>query len=108
MLEFFAVTSFSDKARKNKNKENKKINELFNTPDVPLKVDSTINFDALNFVLGIVALVVSILTAKLAYQCNIKRDQASQVVATLFGFFFSGTYLLYYFIWHFLLKNKCH
>jgi hypothetical protein len=102
MLEFFVVASQVEKVVREKKKEDKKIKELFG-----VTAPEGMDMNALSLVAGLIALVISLLTAKLAYECNIKRDQASKVVATLFGFFFSGTYLIYYFIWHTILKNKC-
>ena len=105
MLEFFAVTSVVEKTKKENEKETQKIKELFDNEDIVST--SKLNTNALGFVIGIVAIVISLYTAKLALECNKKSDDVVQVLAVLFAFFFSGTYLLYYFIWHTILKNKC-
>lgn len=108
MIEFFAIAGLTGNRGRKKNKENLKIQEMFNNESVTEYLTSqSINIDALNFVFGIISLIIAILTAKLAYQCNIKKDQVSQAVAVLFGFFFSGFYLIYHFIWHKILGNKC-
>jgi|688.fasta_scaffold133763_2 hypothetical protein len=109
MIEFFTICSISNKLEKNKNKENLKVKELFNNNENIINIlkTSNINTNALNLVAGIIALIISIFTAKIAYNCNINTSPVSQIIAVLFGFFFSGCYLLYYFIWHILLKNKC-
>ena len=109
MIEFFVASHFTNKTSKLKNKENTKIKEMFNNDDnvTQFLTKQSINVDALNFVMGVVALVISIFAAKLAFECNSKTSVVSQVVSVLFGFFFSGFYLSYYFIWHKILGNKC-
>ena len=108
MLEFFTVAYHAKQKSNMKNKENMKIKEMLNSSqDVTKYVTTNINIDAFNFVSGFLALIISIYSAKLAFKCNSKKGDASQIVAVLFGFFFSGTYLLYYFIWHIILGNKC-
>ena len=52
-------------------------------------------------------ILIAILTAKLAYECNAKSSAPQRTLAALFGFFFSMTYLLYYFIRYILLNDKC-
>lgn len=109
MIEFFASAYYVNKINNKKEKENEKIKELFNNDEnvTNYLTKKNINVDVLNLVSGLIALVISILSAKLAFDCNSKKSDASQVVAVLFGFFFSGFYLLYYFIWHKILGNKC-
>jgi hypothetical protein len=109
MLEFFTIAYHANKVSNMKKKENRKIKEMFNGDEnvTEYLTKKNINMDAFNFITGIIALIISILSAKLAFNCNAKQGSASQVVALLFGFFFSGFYLLYYFIWHSILGNKC-
>ena len=110
MLDFFTIATISNKLKKYKDRENLKIKEMFSNNDNIVNVLTTsndINMSALNLVAGIIALIVSIFAAKLAYNCNIKASPVVQVLYVLFSFFFSSIYLLYYFIWHVLLKNKC-
>ena len=109
MIEFLTIGLFSKKINKKKNNENKKIQEMFNNNEnvTDYITKQTINIDVLNFAMGMVALVISILSAKLAYRCNIKATKVSQFISVTFGFFFPGFYLLYYFIWHSILGNKC-
>ncbi len=56
----------------------------------------------------IVTLIISFGTAYLAFSCNDKETPATRFVATLFAFFFSGIYLIYYFIIYILLNKKCN
>lgn len=56
----------------------------------------------------IVVLIISFGTAYLAFSCNDKETGATRFVATLFAFFFSGIYLVYYFIIYILLNKKCN
>jgi hypothetical protein len=62
---------------------------------------------SVNLIAGVIGIVIAILTAKLAYDCNKKADPAMRILAALFGFFFSLIYLIYYFIRYVLLGNKC-
>ncbi len=56
----------------------------------------------------IVALIISFGTAYLAFTCNDKETPATRFIVTLFAFFFSGIYLIYYFIIYILLNKKCN
>ena len=108
MLEFFTVAYYTDRLGTLKEKENKQINNLFNNEEISRSLtNKNINIDALNLLSGMIVLVIAIWAAKLAYNCNIKRSDVSQVISVLFAFFFPGFYLIYYFIWHTLLENKC-
>jgi hypothetical protein len=109
MIEFFTIFSISNKLEKNKDKENLKVKELFNNNENIINIlkTSNINTNALNLVAGIIALIISIFSAKLAYNCNINTIPVVQIIDVLFAFFFPVFYLIYYFIWHILLKNKC-
>jgi uncharacterized protein YybS (DUF2232 family) len=48
----------------------------------------------------IAAFIISFGSAYLAFKCNSNESPASRTLYTLFGFFFSGVYLIYYFIVH--------
>ena len=52
-------------------------------------------------------LIISFGTAYLAYSCNEKEIPSTRFLITLFSFFFSGIYLIYYFIVHVLFDRKC-
>ena len=72
------------------------------------QVNSSYNqLDVLTIVSGLITLIISFLTAKLAYDCNRKGNTVSKVFVSIFAFLFSWSYLLYYFVWHLLLGNKC-
>ena len=109
MIEFFTIAYYVNKLNRKKEKENEKIKELFSNDEhvTNYLTKKSLNFDVLNFVCGIIVLVVSILSARLAFECNSKKSESSQIIAVLFGFFFSTFYLIYYFIWHKILGNKC-
>jgi|SaaInlStandDraft_1057018.scaffolds.fasta_scaffold35496_2 hypothetical protein len=106
VLEYFAVSHLANNMNQVSKKEDKHLTEIIVTNG--LSNNNSLNIDALTLVIGLVALLISIYTAKLAYNCNIKATDVSRMVATLFGFFFSGTYLIYYFVWHKVLGNKCY
>ena len=55
----------------------------------------------------LIALIIGFSAACIAYNCNKKETPASRALATIIAFFFSGLYLLYYFIYHVLFGKKC-
>jgi len=55
----------------------------------------------------IVSLVISFITAYIAYKCNSAENAGVKFLITLFAFFFSGLYLVYYFIIYIILDAKC-
>jgi len=55
----------------------------------------------------IIAFVISFGTAYIAYCCNEDQVPATRFLITIVAFFFSGFYLLYYFIVHVLLGYEC-
>ena len=55
----------------------------------------------------IIALLISFGTAYIAYSCNEFEKPATRALSTLIAFFFSGFYLIYYFIVHVLFDRKC-
>ncbi len=56
----------------------------------------------------ILSILIGIGTAYLAYSCNLNETPATRLIVTLFAFFFSGIYLVYYFIIYILLNKKCN
>lgn len=55
----------------------------------------------------IMALVIGFGTAYIAYSCNEYEKPATRALSTIIAFFFSGFYLIYYFIVHVLFDRKC-
>ena len=55
----------------------------------------------------IMALIISFGTAYIAYSCNEYEQPATRALSTIIAFFFSGFYLIYYFIVHVLFDRKC-
>jgi magnesium-transporting ATPase (P-type) len=55
----------------------------------------------------IIALLISFGTAYIAYACNQYEKPATRALSTIIAFFFSGFYLIYYFIFHVLFDRKC-
>jgi hypothetical protein len=55
----------------------------------------------------ILALLISFGTAYIAYSCNEYEQPATRALSTIIAFFFSGIYLIYYFIVHVLFDRKC-
>jgi hypothetical protein len=55
----------------------------------------------------IMALIISFGTAYIAYACNEYEKPATRALSTIIAFFFSGFYLIYYFIVHVLFDRKC-
>ncbi len=56
----------------------------------------------------LVTFLIAFGTAYLAYSCNDKETPATRAIVTLFAFFFSGIYLIYYFIIYIFLNKKCN
>ena len=55
----------------------------------------------------IAAFIISFGSAYLAFKCSHNESPASRTLYTLFGFFFSGIYLIYYFIVNIMLDKNC-
>ena len=55
----------------------------------------------------IIALVISFGSAYLAFCCNQFEQPATRALSTIIAFFFSGFYLIYYFIVHIMFDRKC-
>ena len=55
----------------------------------------------------IIAFFIAFLTAYIAYSCNEYETPATRALSTIIAFFFSGFYLVYYFIYHVLFDRKC-
>ena len=55
----------------------------------------------------IMAIIISIGSAYIAYACNEYETPATRALSTLIAFFFSGFYLIYYFIFHVIFDRKC-
>ena len=55
----------------------------------------------------IAAFIISFGSAYLAFKCSSNESPASRTIYTLFGFFFSGIYLVYYFIVNIMLDKNC-
>ena len=55
----------------------------------------------------ITAILISFGSAYIAYSCNEYEQPATRALSTIIAFFFSGFYLVYYFIVHVLFDRKC-
>jgi hypothetical protein len=55
----------------------------------------------------ITAILISFGSAYIAYSCNEFEQPATRALSTIIAFFFSGFYLIYYFIVHVLFDRKC-
>ena len=55
----------------------------------------------------IIALIIAFGTAYLAFSCNEYEKPATRALSTIIAFFFSGFYLIYYFIVHVMFDRKC-
>lgn len=64
-------------------------------------------FNNLSPVNIVVALVISLAAAYFAYECNSHETKATQFIYTIIAFFFPGLYLIYYFIRHVIIGDKC-
>ena len=88
---------------------NKKYNEeSFQNNPMNLN-DNIFNFFLQDIPLSwfIAAFIISFATAYLAFKCANNESPATRAVYTIFAFFFSGIYLLYYLIVHVILGYDC-
>lgn len=94
MLELFALFKVLDK--------NSSSEENFSNPE-------SNNLYKMNFPTSwiIMALIISFGTAYIAFACNQYEKPATRALSTIIAFFFSGFYLIYYFIVHVLFDRKC-
>jgi len=53
------------------------------------------------------AILIALITSYIAYSCNQYESPATRSLVTLIAFFFSGFYLIYYFIVHVLFDRPC-
>jgi hypothetical protein len=53
------------------------------------------------------ALLIAFGTAYIAFACNQYETPATRAISTIIAFFFSGIYLIYYFIYHVIFDRKC-
>ena len=87
---------------------NNNINDLLQSEhEYQFKINSLIKHQSYNNAIMIICLLIGLFTAFLAYKCNYKENPAKRLLITLFAFFFSGLYLLYYFIRYVLLGDHC-
>lgn len=78
--------------------------ESFNEHDTNQLKNMFSNLSPVNIV---VALVISLAAAYFAYECNSHETKATQFIYTVIAFFFPGLYLIYYFIRHVIIGDKC-
>jgi hypothetical protein len=55
----------------------------------------------------IITFIIAFGTAYIAYSCNEYEVPATRFLITIVSFFFSGFYLIYYFIYHVLMGREC-
>lgn len=55
----------------------------------------------------IMVLIISFGSAYIAFCCNEYEQPSTRALSTIVAFFFSGFYLIYYFIFHVLFDRKC-
>ena len=89
MIELFAVHEFF---------KSKKLKESFNYDMQDMDIPTS---------WIIIALIISFGTAYIAFSCNEFEKPATRALSTIIAFFFSGFYLIYYFIVHVMFDRKC-
>ena len=102
MIEFFLTIMQIHNNQKTEEKES-----FQNNP--PNLNDNIVNFFLNNIPMSwvVAAIIISFGTAYLAFKCSDKESPATRAVYTIFAFFFSGFYLLYYLIVHVILGYNC-
>ena len=103
MLEYLTICAYVENRDVNKKLEDIKLSKYMKHIYEPETSSVQISY----VVYTLISLTISILTAMLAYKCNLKSDIVYKIIATLFGFFFSFIYLLYYIIRHVMFGQKC-
>jgi hypothetical protein len=104
MIELFGLMKYMEHSL-----ENKRVENFESQKETNLKngfVETSINKIPTSWI--ILSLLIGIGTAYLAYSCNLNETPATRLMITLFAFFFSGIYLVYYFIIYILLNKKCN
>jgi len=83
--------------------------EKFSNPDQPEIDNNILNhfLDRVPTTWIVAALIVAFGASYLAYECSCNEKPATRALYTIFAFFFSGFYLIYYFIVHVLLGYQC-
>lgn len=83
--------------------------ENFSNPNQP-EIDGNILSHFLNKIPTtwiVAAFIIAIGASYLAYECSSQESPATRAIYTIFAFFFSGFYLIYYFVVHVLLGYQC-
>lgn len=91
MLELFTAFKVIESFSQNENKD-----DTLSSYELPFPISWII-----------LALILSFGTAYLAYKCNEYEKPATRALSTIIAFFFSGFYLVYYFIVHVLFDRSC-
>ena len=104
MIELFSLIAATEYF-KNKERFNNNENIDFSNDDLHVRYFTTPEQIPMSWI--IVMLLISFGTAYLAYACSEYEKPARRAVMTIIGFFFSGFYLIYYFIYHILLDRPC-
>ncbi len=101
MLELFTIMKSMQNSL-----ENETIEKFESNKNDPNYVEASLHKIPTSWI--ILSLLIGIGTAYLAYSCNYNETGATRLIVTLFAFFFSGIYLIYYFIIYILLNKKCN
>jgi phosphoglycerol transferase MdoB-like AlkP superfamily enzyme len=56
---------------------------------------------------SLVGIIISILAAYVAWNCNSNEEKGIRIFHTILGFFFSFLYLAWYLFYHVMAGNKC-
>ena len=92
MIEFLIINNLYKKYKIKENFNNK-INIYYNK----------------NFITAlIIAIIIAIFTSIIAFKCNNYNNIILKIIYSLFAFFFSGIYLIYYFIRYIIFNKKCY
>ena len=83
--------------------------EKFSNPNQP-EIDGNILshfFNKIPTTWMVAAFIIAFGASYLAYECNSHENPATRAIYTIFAFFFSGFYLIYYLIVHVVLGYQC-
>lgn len=101
MLELFTIMNSMQSLL-----EKQSIEKFESRKDDPNYVEASLHRIPTSWI--VLSILIGIGTAYLAYSCNYNETPATRFIVTIFAFFFSGIYLIYYFIIYILLNKKCN
>ena len=85
------------------------LERLTNQPPKPESEDPVIRTQSSHkrLMLGLLNVLLAIIAGYLAWNCNSGQHIALKILYTVFAAVFSGLYVLYYFVYHIIIRAAC-